>query len=163
MQGHEVRVYDYVNHPYEQVRDALKEGALEIFRSATSSASSRAGEVASALKVRFGSIEIATKIRIKAAEMEELPGTTTHPESMKLDIEWEAAEAKRFFPLMRATLAVYPHTPTETQLELYGSYDPPMGPLGDVVNKMIGRRVAEACVHRFIEEIAVYLRKTLAG
>ena len=33
--GREIRSYDYVNHPYDRVRDALKQNALAIFQSAT--------------------------------------------------------------------------------------------------------------------------------
>lgn len=159
----EVRSYDYVNHAYEAVRDALRDRSAEIFQEATNAATSRAKDVASALRVNLGSIEIATRIRIKAAELEELPGSITAPATSKLDIEWESAKAPHLFPFMRATLAVYPLSATETQLELYGTYDPPMGALGDVMNAVVGRRVAEASVHRFVLEVADYLRRTLSG
>lgn len=36
----EIRCYDYVNHPYESVRDALKQNALTVFQSATKTAAS---------------------------------------------------------------------------------------------------------------------------
>jgi hypothetical protein len=29
--GREIRCYDYVNHPYEHVRDALRQDALTVF------------------------------------------------------------------------------------------------------------------------------------
>jgi len=34
----EVRCYDYVNHPYERVRDVLKHNAVTVFQSATKAA-----------------------------------------------------------------------------------------------------------------------------
>jgi hypothetical protein len=40
--GREIRSYDYVNRPYERVRDALRENALTVFQSATKAAASRA-------------------------------------------------------------------------------------------------------------------------
>jgi hypothetical protein len=33
--GREIRSYDYVNRPYERVRDALRQDALTVFQSAT--------------------------------------------------------------------------------------------------------------------------------
>jgi hypothetical protein len=33
--GREIHCYDYVNHPYEQVRDALSKDAPAVFQSAT--------------------------------------------------------------------------------------------------------------------------------
>ena len=47
----EIRCYDYVNHPYERVRDALLHDAVAIFQSATKSAVSRAQSVATELRV----------------------------------------------------------------------------------------------------------------
>ena len=40
--GREIRCYDYVNHPYEQVRGALSKDAPAVFQSATKAAASRA-------------------------------------------------------------------------------------------------------------------------
>jgi hypothetical protein len=36
--GREIRSYDYVNRPYERVRDALTQNALTVFQSATKAA-----------------------------------------------------------------------------------------------------------------------------
>jgi hypothetical protein len=43
--GREIRCYDYVNHPYEQVRDALRQDALTVFQSATKAATYRAQSI----------------------------------------------------------------------------------------------------------------------
>ena len=40
--GREIRFYDYVNRPFEQVREALRQDAPAVFQSATAAASSRA-------------------------------------------------------------------------------------------------------------------------
>ncbi len=56
---------------------------------------------------------------------------------------------------------IYPITATETQLDFNGLYEPPLGPLGKAVNAIIGHRIAEASVHRFVSDVAGYLRKTL--
>ena len=65
------------------------------------------------------------------------------------------------FPLMKADLSIYPITATETQLDFKGLYEPPLGPLGKAVNAMVGHRIAEVSVHRFVSDVAEYLRKTL--
>lgn len=62
---------------------------------------------------------------------------------------------------MRATLAIYPLTASETQLEFFGSYEPPLGRVGDAINAVIGHRIAEASVQRFVEEVACYLRAAI--
>jgi hypothetical protein len=62
---------------------------------------------------------------------------------------------------MHAELSVYPLTATETQLDFSGDYEPPFGILGNAVNAIVGHRIAEASVHRFVTEVAEYLRSTL--
>ena len=67
----------------------------------------------------------------------------------------------RLFPLMKADLSIYPLTATETQLDFKGLYEPPLGLLGKAVNAMVGHRIAEVSVHRFVSDVAQYLRETL--
>ena len=62
--GLEIRCYDYVNHPYEKVRDALKRDALDVFQSASKAAASRAQSVAAALHVDLGGIGVKADIKI---------------------------------------------------------------------------------------------------
>ncbi len=50
----EIRCYDYVNHPYDRVREALVGNASAVFRSATKDAESRAQSVAAELRVDLG-------------------------------------------------------------------------------------------------------------
>jgi hypothetical protein len=62
---------------------------------------------------------------------------------------------------MKADLSIYPLTATETQLDFKGLYEPPLGLLGKAVNAMVGHRIAEVSVHRFVSDVAQYLRETL--
>jgi hypothetical protein len=53
-------------------------------------------------------------------------------------------------------------TATETQLDFAGRYQPPLGPLGSVLDAAIGHRIAEASVHRFVADVAQHLREIMA-
>jgi hypothetical protein len=158
--GHHIRCFDYVNHPYAQVRDALRKDALAAFSRATKGAASRAQSVASQLHVKIAGIEVGSDIAISVNKIEETPGDTMSSPVTRLQLKWEAAEAASLFPLMHAELSIYPLTATETQLDLSGHYDPPLGVLGSAVNAIVGHRIAEASVHRFVSEVANYLRTT---
>lgn len=157
----EIRCFDYVNHPYALVRDALVANTLEIFRSATRAAASRAQGVASQLRVEIGGIELGTDVEISVRQIEERPNEATSTPRTCLQLEWEAAKRPHLFPLMHAELAIYPLTPSETQLDLSGRYEPPLGVLGSAVDSIVGHRVAEACVHQFVTDVAAYLRTTI--
>lgn len=159
--GREIRHFDYVNHPYAPVRDAVTKDALGIFQSATRSASSRAKSVASALHVNIAGIEIATDIAISVTKVEQRAGGVKFPPTTAIQLQWEAAKNPGLFPFMNAELSIYPLTATETQLELAGHYVPPGGPLGAALDAVVGHRIAEASVHRFITDVAAYLREHL--
>jgi|SRR5690348_14200572 len=159
--GREIRCYDYVNQPYERVRDALKQNALAIFQSATKAAATRAQSVAAELHVDFGGIGVKTDIKIDVQSVDDkvIAGSTP---SMRLMLEWEAATMPRLFPLMKGELSIYPLTSSETQLDFSGVYEPPFGALGKTMDAIAGHRIAEVSVHRFITDVAGYLRHTLA-
>ena len=158
----QIRCYDYVNHPYERVRGALTRNALTVFQSATKTAASRAQSVAAELRVDFGGIGVKTDIKIAIRGVEErVPDPISTPATTLL-LEWEAATMPRLFPLMKGELSVYPLTSTETQLDFSGIYEPPFGAVGKTMNAIAGHHIAEATVHRFVNDVAGYLRQALA-
>jgi hypothetical protein len=77
-------------------------------------------------------------------------------------LEWEAATMPGLFPFMKGELSVYPLTSTETQLDFCGIYEPPFGAVGKTMNAIVGHRIAEVSVHRFVSDVAGYLRQALA-
>jgi hypothetical protein len=158
--GREIRSYDYVSRPYERVRDALKQNALTVFQSATKAAASRAQSIAAELHVDFGGIGLKADINIVVKKIEENVVATSGP-TTRLLLEWEAATAPRLFPLMKGELSVYPLTATETQLDFSGLYEPPFGAVGKTMNAVVGHRIAEVSVHRFVSDVAAYLQQTL--
>jgi len=157
----EIRSFDYVNHPYERVRDALTHDAPSVFSSATQAAASRTQSVAAALHVNIAGLEVAKDVDISIKNIEEdSVGASATPRT-RLEIEWAAASSPGLFPMMKAELAVYPLTATETQLDFHGNYEPPLGWLGSAVDAVVGNKIAEASVHRFVSQVAEYLRSTL--
>lgn len=162
-QGRSVRSFDYVNHPYPRVRDILASDAVTVFRAATQAAASRSRAVASALSVDIAGLEVSKEIDLAVKNVTERSGQGPSAPVTRLAIEWQAATAPALFPLMKAELAIYPLTATETQLDFSGSYEPPGGWLGSAVDTVLGRKIAEASVHRFVSQVAEYLREHLAG
>lgn len=154
----EIRSFDYVNAPFERVRAALTRDAPAVFRSATKAAAGRTHSVASALRVEIAGIEFGKEIEISVREVERDPAVTN---ITSLQLEWKAAKAPGLFPMMKAELAIYPLTSTETQLDFSGHYEAPLGWLGTAVDAAVGHRIAEASVHRFVAEVAHYLRTEL--
>jgi len=160
--GRKIRCYDYVNHPYERVRDALRQDALVVFQAATKAAASRAQSIAAELHVDVAGIGVKTDIRISLKEVEEKILDAMSTPATRLLLEWEATTLPRLFPLMEAELFIYPLTATETQLDFSGHYEPPFGAVGKAINAIVGHRIAEVSVHRFVTDVAGYLRQALS-
>ena len=157
----EIRSYDYVNHPYARVREALSEDPERIFSAATRAATSRARSVASELRVNVGGLEISAEVDVSVGEIEHRAADASGGAQSRIPIRWEASNRPHLFPLMDAELSIYPLTPTETQLDFLGRYQPPLGVLGGAIDAVAGHRIAEASVHRFVSDVAAYLRKSL--
>jgi len=132
-----------------------------VFQSATKTAASRAQSVAAELRVDFAGIGVKTDIKIAVKSIDEKNAGSASNPTTKLTLEWEAAKMPRLFPLMKGELSVYPLTATETQLDFSGVYKPPFGTVGKTMNAIVGHRIAEVSVHRFVGEVAGYLRQTL--
>jgi len=160
--GREIRCYDYVNHPYDRVRDALQQDALTVFQAATKTAAARAQSVAAELHADFGVIGVKTDIKIVIKGVEERVPDASSTSATILRLEWEAATMPRLFPLMKGVLSVYPLTSTETQLDFCGVYEPPFGAVGKTMDAIVGYRIAELSVHRFVSDVAAYLRQALS-
>jgi hypothetical protein len=158
-----LRCYEYVNRPYERVRDLLYARGAEVFQRATSSATARADSLLSTLRVSAGGFEVGVDVRIHvrgARDEEWMPGLSP---VTRINLAWEAAKATSLFPSMEAQLSFWPLYASETQLEINGSYRPPLGFVGNAVDAMIGHRVAEAAVHRFLEDVVEHLKRELRG
>jgi|HubBroStandDraft_2_1064218.scaffolds.fasta_scaffold56433_1 hypothetical protein len=158
-----LRCYQYINRPYEEVRNVLRSRPLEILQRATMSAAARGKALMSHLSVEIGKVEVGVDVRTCLHGIREDEGAAGLTPVTRVDIGWEAAGAPTLFPVMRAQLSVWPLTSTETQLELEGAYAPPLGLVGKVIDAAIGHRVAEAAVHRFLEDAVEQLRRELPG
>lgn len=160
-QGRRIRSYDYVNHPYAQVRDALKADPTRVFQAATKAAASRAKSLAAEMHVDAGGLKLAVDVSIAVTSVVDATETGITGPSTTISLEWEALKLPHLFPFMKAELKLFPLTAKETQIDFSGTYKPPLGVLGSAMNAMVGHRIAEGSVHSFVTDVAEYLRKSL--
>ncbi len=154
-----IRCFDYVNHSYEKVCEALAMNANDVFHQATRRAETRAESVAAGLHLNVAGVEIGKEILIDIKSYVDIE--SNGEQQMAVFLEWKAASTPSLFPTMIAQLHVYPITSTETQLDFNGEYKPPLGILGKAVNAVVGHRIADASVHRFVAEVADYLENKI--
>jgi hypothetical protein len=154
----QIRSYDYVNRPFTHVRDALRVDPIVTFSEATRVAAARGRSLAAELSATIAGIDVSAEIVCTVGPMLDQSVPQHGTPKVTLPVSWEAAAHPRFFPLMHGELMLYPLTSTETQIEFLGHYEPPLGGVGSALDRIIGHRIAEACVHRFIGDVAHHLR-----
>lgn len=156
-----LRSYEYVNRPYEDVREALHARALEVFQRATTVAAERADTLMASLRVPVGAVEVGVPVHIHVRGIHDEPGQSGVSAVTRVAIGWEAARAAGLFPSMSAQLSAWPLSAGETQLEIEGEYRPPLGVVGNAIDAAVGHRVAEASVKRFLDDVVAQLRREL--
>lgn len=74
-----------------------------------------------------------------------------------LSISWTATGPTALFPRMQADLILEPLGPDLSQLSLQGSYAPPLGAPGKLLDRWVLHRVAEASVKNLVDRVALAL------
>lgn len=82
-------------------------------------------------------------------------------DTVVVPIHWEATGITGLFPVLDADLEFAPIGADTTQVNLWGSYDPPLDGFGVRLDQMIFHRVAEATVRAFLARLADSLREAM--
>ena len=78
--------------------------------------------------------------------------------SSGLALRWEATgPGGGLFPVLDADLKLAPDGAGGTVLTMAGSYRPPLGPLGEALDRAILRRVAAATIRSFVTQVAAQI------
>ncbi len=154
-----LQTFDYVNQPYGAVRDALLADPKKVFHDATSSSASDAARAE--LRVNVGAVEVAAEIEIEVVSTQDAL-SPLHKPAYSFTLAWSSPRRPNWFPTMKAVLTIYPLSPTETQLDFDGSYEPPLGLFGAAVDAVALHKFAEASVAGFIRQVAAYLRNEIS-
>ncbi len=151
MSSRPLYAYAYADVPYDDAIAMLAEDPDGLLQSATDASVDHADQVVANLHLEVGGFDLGRDVVVEIGEfdpVEQLRGV--------LPITWRAAEGHVLFPTVDATLEVAAMSlhPPMVQVTLCGSYEPPLGPLGRVLDRTIARRLAEAVIHRFVHDVA---------
>lgn len=89
----------------------------------------------------------------------ELGMAEIHRRGLVYPVRWTATGPSAVFPTLTADLVLSHRGPEATHLTLEGTYQPPLGALGRVVDRLALRKVAEATVRSWLERVAAALWK----
>ena len=86
--------------------------------------------------------------------------TSGNAATLRRRVTWRSAVTGLLVPTLEADLELAPLNGYGCQLSLMGSYPPPLSVAGAVGDRLLGHRVAEACVRRFVLGLAERLEAT---
>ncbi|MGH8950512.1 MAG: hypothetical protein ACRDX9_03715 [Acidimicrobiia bacterium] len=99
-------------------------------------------------RVGPGAGNVAKEVRLEIGTAE------IHRSGLIYPVGWSATGAERLFPRLSAELSISHIGLDRTKITLNGTYQPPLGPLGRVVDRILLRGVAESTVKAWIDRMA---------
>lgn len=109
--------------------------------------------------VRIGRLPIYKHVRLRI----EASTATLRADSVMLPVSWEAAGGPPIFPKMEGTLHIEPNGAEGSRLTLNASYDPPLGKLGELIDRTVMYRIAQATITDFVDRLAAVLTAELGA
>ena len=76
------------------------------------------------------------------------------PAGLVYPVTWIATGAEALFPRLSADLILSHVGPDKTKLSLQGTYDPPLGPIGKAIDRLLLKNVAEATIQDWVDRVA---------
>jgi hypothetical protein len=107
--------------------------------------------------LKIGNVPIYKHVRLKIGSS----NVAAHRESVMLAVSWTAAGGPPLFPRMEGTLHADPYGSQSTRLTLNARYDPPMGTLGNMIDRALMHRLAQSTMNDFVLRLAASLTDAL--
>lgn len=143
-----VHDYAYLDLPAGVVRARLLEGSPAWL----DPMATRAAAQGDALRIRLGPQgthgAFTKKVEVHLGQPVARDAATLIP------LTWHATGATALFPVFSGDIEIAAIGPAESQLSIWGQYDPPLGTIGEALDRFGLHHVAEASVRTFLLELA---------
>lgn len=140
--------YTYIDAPASAVRARLLDGS----RAWIDSLATRAAARGDAIRVRLGPCGARGPVRKQIAV--QIGDPVARGEATVIPLTWHATPGAALFPVFSGDIEIAAIGGDETQLSIWGYYDPPLGVVGEALDRFGLHRVAEASVRAFVLELA---------
>lgn len=109
--------------------------------------------------VRIGNIPIYKDVQLRLGS----PPAGAHGERVMLPVSWEAVGGPPLFPAMEGILHVSPADGGCTRITLNVRYDPPLGALGEMLDRALMHHLGQATIDNFVSRLAASLEASLGS
>lgn len=145
-----IHLYNTVLLPYQSVRKLLRHHADEVLQIPLDQSLAGVHEITTPLEFPVAGINVVKEAVLHVGEYADLPGRIPMG---RLELRWEPSDNAALFPLIEADLEVEPIDAERTMVSLLGLYQPPLGRLGEAVDRIMMHRLAEAAFERFFRHL----------
>jgi len=108
--------------------------------------------------VRIGQVPLYKHVKLTLGQVPEV----VRGDSVMLPVSWEAVGGPPLFPRMEGILHINPEGDEMARLTLNACYEPPLGTLGEVLDRALLRHLAQATIEDFVVRLAASLEAELA-
>ncbi len=143
-----IKYYTQLERAFPELASAFTAQELSLNEWATDAY--RDGERLTA-RIGLGGVEAPLVAKTVELHLEDRYAST---DRVNLSISWTATGPTALFPRMDADLMIQPLGPDLTQLSFQGSYTPPFGVAGVLLDRWVLHRVAEASVKNLVDRVA---------
>lgn len=152
-------VYDFIHIPLpvEQVRHRLFVAVSGLWQQVAAAAYDEGEELLSRVGP-FGPVPGLSK-----AVTMQVGKARDRGEGFVIPLQWSATGPAELFPVMLADLEITPLGADQSQLRFSGSYDPPLGPIGRQLDRLLLHQLAEATVRALLGQLVAALMKEPAS
>ncbi len=116
------------------------------------------GALLAKVGLNLGGIPVYTHVQLQVGAVPE----ALRGDRVMLPVSWEAVGGPPIFPKMEGTLHVEPEGRQATRITLNASYDPPLGRLGELIERAVMHRIAQLTMSDFTERLAKALDEELS-
>ena len=138
---------EHIDRPFEEVRRTLASASSE----ALSSFMTRAHPQEDELRVSVG---VGHTPRLSKTAKVSVGDLRLHEDRAVLPLRMSATGPAQLFPRLDADLEIAPADATGTKVTLRGTYAPPLGRIGEAIDRAVLHRLADATLRSFVDEVA---------
>jgi hypothetical protein len=146
-----LHAYSYAEVPFDDAIALLASDAQGLLQKATDASTDQGDRVLATLHLDIGGFEISRDVVVEVGDFEPVGIMRS-----VVPLRWRAARGHLLFPTVDARLEITALSlePPLVQVTLTGTYEPPLGAFGELLDRAFDQRVAEVVIHRFVNEVA---------
>ena len=150
-----VQLYNAVGVPFAVIRRFLMEHSLPALDAPRRVDVSWLRQGDTHLDLDVAGLHLVKDVCFRVTDFADVPG----PLPMgRIQLSWEPVEHVDAYPTVNADLEIEPIDDRRTMVSLLASYQPPLGRIGAVVDRVAMHRVAESALRRFFEGLLAEIK-----